>query len=942
MARAHRIGQRSKVTIFRLVTRATYEQEMFLRSSKKLGLDHALLTNLEVGKGQLVAADAHDINKLLRLGAYGVFDDDDTAAKTFMEENIESMLAKRSTTITVNQQAPNEDDEEGEEGGSKPAASASAAAGQSSQILSRLNFNKMKFESSGASSQIDVNDPHFWNKLAPTSDAERFSPDQLLSQLTDNSATESAASRSEFWKYLAASTERILKLRREGEEVSSIDDLMSLLIQFCATSSFPESQRNKARAWLEEAERRVERKVRSKTFPAAAVAGAGGRRAARQRGAFADTDKDKYVDEKPRRGRKSAGATKFGRIVNVSESSEEGGDTGSDFGGDSDDSAASEEEDEEAAPSGRGGRQTGERRHNKLRVARAQKRRKGLLNLDICEICHQSGKLLSCDGPCQGWYHLACAGLVEPPPADQEWTCKRCVEKRHPCHACHVEGIACEPGSEVEGGVNKCSIATCGRYYHIQCAKRYPITFWYENSLRFRCALHYCASCAVPGDSQSMIHCQTCPIGLHIRCITGQEIRLAKKSMYCAACVGKVAHTPHGMAAVAGAEQGTWVEPYREKKRPPPSKHKKKRRKTKRTKQEKAEAAAAEMHTRRGDAAAASGRSRASASPAPSERQFHPGQYGLRFRLDNDIVWRMSGSMRFFDEYVAPRSKRASRNQHADEDSDGSPTEDEEDEDGEEDEEDDDMPALQPTKASAKRKATALPAGTTTIDKFLVKPEEAAQSLEGSPTQRSSVGGKEPRAHASPVAAASPPPDSADSSAASAAPRPRSILEMRAQQQVRGPKSSASKPGVKIKLNAQVAKSAAAPKDSAAYAYAPITNEYAPPPAEQAHLVQAQAHALAQAQVAAGAVAVGQAEPAGLVPIESRKRARESDAQAAPMDQQQLLALQQQQLLQQQQQQQAAAAAAAGYPGGVADPQQLLSLMQQQAAEEQTSKRQRL
>jgi SNF2 family DNA or RNA helicase len=39
MARAHRIGQTREVMIYRFVTRNSYESEMFLRASKKLGLD---------------------------------------------------------------------------------------------------------------------------------------------------------------------------------------------------------------------------------------------------------------------------------------------------------------------------------------------------------------------------------------------------------------------------------------------------------------------------------------------------------------------------------------------------------------------------------------------------------------------------------------------------------------------------------------------------------------------------------------------------------------------------------------------------------------------------------------------------------------------------------------------------------------------------------------
>ena len=41
-ARAHRIGQNEKVKVYRLLTKGTYEFEMFKRASKKLGLDQAI------------------------------------------------------------------------------------------------------------------------------------------------------------------------------------------------------------------------------------------------------------------------------------------------------------------------------------------------------------------------------------------------------------------------------------------------------------------------------------------------------------------------------------------------------------------------------------------------------------------------------------------------------------------------------------------------------------------------------------------------------------------------------------------------------------------------------------------------------------------------------------------------------------------------------------
>jgi hypothetical protein len=43
MARCHRIGQSRDVTVYRLVTRGTYEQELFQSASRKYGLDEAIL-----------------------------------------------------------------------------------------------------------------------------------------------------------------------------------------------------------------------------------------------------------------------------------------------------------------------------------------------------------------------------------------------------------------------------------------------------------------------------------------------------------------------------------------------------------------------------------------------------------------------------------------------------------------------------------------------------------------------------------------------------------------------------------------------------------------------------------------------------------------------------------------------------------------------------------
>lgn len=45
-ARCHRIGQTKEVKVYRLITRNSYEREMFDRASMKLGLDKAVLQSM--------------------------------------------------------------------------------------------------------------------------------------------------------------------------------------------------------------------------------------------------------------------------------------------------------------------------------------------------------------------------------------------------------------------------------------------------------------------------------------------------------------------------------------------------------------------------------------------------------------------------------------------------------------------------------------------------------------------------------------------------------------------------------------------------------------------------------------------------------------------------------------------------------------------------------
>jgi len=156
-ARCHRIGQTKDVRIYRLVTSRTFEQEMFDRASKKLGLEQAVL-------GTFGAEDddgkptAQEMEQLLKKGAYALVDDDDEIGKEFCADDIESILAKRTRTRVVE--------------GAKTASWLNKAG---------MNVTKSKFTGDSKSAGIDVDDPLFWQKVMP----DFVTPDIMMEKLNE-------------------------------------------------------------------------------------------------------------------------------------------------------------------------------------------------------------------------------------------------------------------------------------------------------------------------------------------------------------------------------------------------------------------------------------------------------------------------------------------------------------------------------------------------------------------------------------------------------------------------------------------------------------------------------------------------------------------------------------------------------------------------------------
>uniref|UniRef100_A0A5F8GB19 Chromodomain helicase DNA binding protein 6 n=1 Tax=Monodelphis domestica TaxID=13616 RepID=A0A5F8GB19_MONDO len=156
-ARCHRIGQSKAVKVYRLITRNSYEREMFDKASLKLGLDKAVLQDINRkgstnGVQQLTKMEVED---LLRKGAYGALMDEEDEGSKFCEEDIDQILQRRTHTITIQSE------------------------GKGS------TFAKASFVASGNRTDISLDDPNFWQKWAKIAELDTDAKNEKESLVID-------------------------------------------------------------------------------------------------------------------------------------------------------------------------------------------------------------------------------------------------------------------------------------------------------------------------------------------------------------------------------------------------------------------------------------------------------------------------------------------------------------------------------------------------------------------------------------------------------------------------------------------------------------------------------------------------------------------------------------------------------------------------------------
>jgi chromodomain-helicase-DNA-binding protein 4 len=111
MARAHRLGQTSKVMIYRLVSRGTIEERMMQLTKKKMVLEHLVVGRLTKGTN-IVQEELDDI---IRHGSKELFDDEnDEAGKSCQIHYDDAAIDRLLDRDQADGEEPVEDEEEDE------------------------------------------------------------------------------------------------------------------------------------------------------------------------------------------------------------------------------------------------------------------------------------------------------------------------------------------------------------------------------------------------------------------------------------------------------------------------------------------------------------------------------------------------------------------------------------------------------------------------------------------------------------------------------------------------------------------------------------------------------------------------------------------------------------------------------------------------------------
>lgn len=95
LSRAHRIGQKKKVLVFQLMTRASAEEKIMQIGKKKMALDHVLIEKMDADD-----ESGLDLESILRHGAEALFENDDTGDIHYDSDSVDRLLDRSQAENT--------------------------------------------------------------------------------------------------------------------------------------------------------------------------------------------------------------------------------------------------------------------------------------------------------------------------------------------------------------------------------------------------------------------------------------------------------------------------------------------------------------------------------------------------------------------------------------------------------------------------------------------------------------------------------------------------------------------------------------------------------------------------------------------------------------------------------------------------------------------------